>query len=85
MLSECGVLITLEQTRDFSTGGKGVHALKETEVKNVGLVHDEADLLALASGATQDNTKILVKVFASIFIRDLDLEDAETIQPGNKS
>jgi hypothetical protein len=79
------VLVTLEQTRDFGVGQQGVHALQETRVQDIGLVHDEADLLALASRSTKYVPKVFVEVLSSVLVGHLDLEDAEAVHPGHEA
>jgi hypothetical protein len=79
------VFVTFEQTRNFGVGQKGVHALEETRVENIGLVHDETDLLALASRSTEHIPKVLIEVFSSVLVGDLDLEDTEAVHPGHEA
>jgi hypothetical protein len=79
------VLVSFEESGNLGVGEKGVHPLEEAGVEDVGLVHDEADLLALATSSTKDGSEILVKVFAGVGIRDLDLEDAEAVHPGDET
>ena len=42
--------------------------MTEGHGQQVRLVHDEADLLALATGTTEDRPEILVKVFAGVLV-----------------
>ena len=79
------MLVALKETGNFSVGKQRVHPLKEARVEDVRLIHDEADLLALAAGAAEDCAKILVEVIAGVLVRDFDLEDAEAVHPGNKA
>jgi hypothetical protein len=76
------VFVAFEQTRNFGVGQKGVHALEETRVKDIGLVHDEANFLALASRPTEHIPKVLIEIVSSVLVGDLDLEDTEAVHPG---
>lgn len=82
---ERSVLVSLEQPRNLGVGKQSVHPLQETRVENVGLVHDETDLLALAPRTTEDSPEILVKVFTGVLVGDLDLEYAEAVHPSNET
>ena len=78
------MLISFEETGYFGICKERVHPFQETGVENVGLVHDEADLFALAPGTSQDRSEIIVKVGGSVSVRDLDLENAQAIHPSHK-
>ena len=78
------MFISFEQTGNFGVSKKGVHTFKETRIQDVRFIHNETNLFALAAGTTEDGTKILVEVFTGIFVRYLDLEDAQTIHPGER-
>ena len=80
-----GVLVAFEETRNFSVGKEGVHPFQETRIKDIRFVHDEADLFTLSTSTTEDGPKILIEIFSSIFVGDLDLEDTEAIHPGNET
>lgn len=58
------VLVAFEQARYFAVRQQRIETLQETGIKNVRLVHNEADLLAAASRPTQHlhKTSKLVKV-----------------------
>ena len=79
------MFVSFEQTRNFGVSKKGVHTFEETGVQDVRFIHDETDLFALAAGTTEDSTEIFVEVLTGIFIRYLDLEDAQTIHPGDET
>ncbi|GJC94168.1 hypothetical protein ColKHC_02994 [Colletotrichum higginsianum] len=78
---ERGELVSLEKTRNLGVGEQSVHPLEETRVENIGLVHDEADLLSLATTATEDIPEIVIKVFGGVLAMNLDLEDLEAVHP----
>ena len=78
------MLVTFEQTGDFCVSKEGVHPFEESRIEHVRFVHDEANLLAFASGAAENGSKILVKVGTRVFVGDFDLEDAETVHPRYK-
>jgi hypothetical protein len=68
-----GVLVALEQTRNLGVGKESVHAFEETGIENVGFIHDETDLLALATTSPEDIAQVLVEIFTRVFAVDLDL------------
>lgn len=52
---------------------------------HVRLVHDEANLFALAASTSQHMSEIFVKVFATVFGVHFQLEDSQAIEPSNKA
>ena len=82
---ESGILVSFEETRNFSVGEESVHSFQETRIEDVRFVHYEADLFTLGSGTAKDSSKILIEVFSGILVGDLDLEDTEAVHPGNET
>ena len=82
---ESGVLVALEETRNFSIGEESVHSLQETRIEDVRFIHDETYLFSLSASATKDGSKVFIEVFSGILVGHLDLEDAEAIHPGNET
>ena len=78
------MFISFEQTGNFGVSKKGVHTFEETRDQDVRFIHNETDFFALAASTTEDITEILVEVLTGIFVRYLDLEDAQTIHPGER-
>ena len=82
---ESGVLVSFEETRNFSVGEESVHSFQETRIEDVRFIHYEADFFTLGSSTTKDSSKILIEVFSGVPVGDLDLEDAEAVHPGNET
>ena len=82
---ESGILVSFEETRNFSVGEESVHSFQETRIEDIRFVHYEADLFTLGSGTAKDSSKILIEVFSGILVGDLDLEDTEAVHPGNET
>ncbi|KAH6607744.1 hypothetical protein Trco_004057 [Trichoderma cornu-damae] len=81
---EGDVVVALEEARHLGVGEQRVHALQETGVQDVGLVHDEADLLALAAASPQHVAQVFVEVLRRVLAVDLDLEHLEAVHPGHE-
>jgi hypothetical protein len=81
---ESRIFVTFEETWNLGIGQESVHALQETRVQNVGFIHDEANLLTLATTTAQDITEIVVEILPRVFAVDLNLEDLQAVHPSNK-
>ena len=77
--------VAFKKTWHFTVGKERIHPLEETGIKDIGLVHDETNLLALTSAASEHSTKIIVEILCGVASVDLDLEDRKTIHPGDES
>lgn len=66
------VLVSLEQSGNLAIGQKRVHAFQEARVQDVGLVEDERDFFVFAARSAEDLAQVLVKVFASVFVVNLE-------------
>ena len=56
---------------NLSVSQECVHTFQKAGVQDVRLVHDEADLLALAARTTKDASQVFVKIFACVAAVDL--------------
>src|ERR1700722_16932944 len=63
-----GILVSFKQSGYLSIGKKSIHAFQEAGVKNVRLVHNETDLLALAASSAENYTEILIEIVPRVFI-----------------
>lgn len=50
----------------LSVSQQGVHALKEARVQNIGLIHDEGNLLVLAARTSKHSPQVLIKVLTCV-------------------
>lgn len=51
----------------LSIGQQCVHSLKESRIQHIGLIHNEGNLLILATRAAQHCTQVLIKVLPGVF------------------
>ena len=79
------VLVAFKQTGYFAVRQQRVHALEESRVENVRLVQDEHDFLAFGPRAPQHAPQVVVEVLARVVVVHFDLEDAETVDPGDEA
>jgi hypothetical protein len=68
---EGGVFIALEKSGNFSVSQECIHSLQKARLHDVGLVQDEADFLATATGSSKNLSQVFVEVFGRVFVVDL--------------
>jgi hypothetical protein len=78
---QCRMLVSFEESWNFGVRKESVHSFEESRVENVRFVHDEGDLLSFATCSSEDSSEIVVEIFPSVLVVNVDLEDAETVHP----
>merc|ERR1712243_402224 len=79
------MLVTLEESRHLPIGQQSIHPLQEAGVHHVALVQNETYFLVLTPRSSQHLPQILVEIFCTVFVVNLDLEHCQPVHPGNKS
>jgi hypothetical protein len=78
-------LVAFEKSRNLTVGEERIHTFQEARVEDIGLIHNEADLLTLNTTSSEDISEIVVKVLGCVLAMNLDLEHLETTGPSNKA